>query len=165
VALPRHEEWHATVEGNPIEWYQFCIDHGFKPLFIELSNMTLQLMCASDMDPRPALLGRWEVLRVKHEVSEPRDDEQVLYWECHVKINGPYRRDLAKKLAHRTSRDLYRGGYRWYVTHRQGTPFDAEALVDNYVRRMANYRGLSVDGHEYEACILDTNPALDENWL
>lgn len=163
----RHGEHHITVVGDPIAWRAFCAEQFVKPLYIELSDMRIQLMCAA-LDPfdagtfiATANAAGFKVIRHKHEVSAVREDEHVVYWECHVKIDGPFQPELGLP---NTSRDLYRQG-RWYVTHRSLTPFDAEAFADRIVARLKNYRSVNVDAFEYEACIMDTNPSVDRGWL
>ncbi len=162
----RHEEWHITVKGDPLLWAQFCRENGLKPLFLEMPNHTTQLLSASSFDPRPLLnevLGENEralftVIRVKHEVSLARDSEKPVYYEAHVKFNGPFRTD--RKGA---SRDLYRTHeQRWYLTHRQSTPFAADAFAAKAVSLAKPSR---FDAVEYEAVLIDTNPALDGGWL
>jgi hypothetical protein len=162
----RHEEWHVTVKGDPIAWAAFCAENGIKPLHIELSNRETQLMCAASFDPR-ALIHEvldenerqlFTIIRVKHEVSDLLDGEVALYWEAHVKFNGPFRVDRKG-----TSRDLFRTHQqRWYMTHRQATPFEAEAFA---ARAQMMSKPSQFAECEYEACILDTNPALDGGWL
>lgn len=162
----RHEEWHVTVKGDPIAWAAFCAENGMKPLHIELSNRETQLMCAASFDPR-ALIHElvdenerqlFTIIRVKHEVSDLLDGETALYWEAHVKFNGPFRIDRKG-----TSRDLFRTHeQRWYMTHRQATPFVADAFA---ARAQMMSKPSQFAECEYEACILDTNPALDGGWL
>jgi hypothetical protein len=163
---PRHEEWHITVKGDPVRWADFCREHDLKPLFIELQGGATQLMCASSFDPSILLLDLvdenerqlFTIIRVKHEVSVLRDGERALYYEAHVKFNGPWRTDRKG-----VSRDLYRAHeQRWYMTHRQATPFDAAAFG---AKATVLARPSRFDEVEYEACILDTNPALDGGWL
>lgn len=164
---PRHEEHHITVAGDPIKWYGFCRKQKIKPLYIELNNRNLQLMCAVDgNDPRidigilqDAMTDAgFTVLRHKHEVSELREGEKPLYWECHVKIDGVFRTDFGL-----TSRDLYRTN-RWYVTRRLQRRFDGDAFAELIRRRLQGKQDQRYDSFEYEACIVDTNPGLDKGW-
>jgi len=100
----------------------------------------------------------FEVLRHKHEVSEIREGEKPLYWECHVKIDGTFRTDFGQ-----TSRDLFRKN-RWYVTRRLQRRFDGEAFAELIRRRLVGKADQQFDSYEYEACIVDTNPGLDRGW-
>jgi len=164
LEVPRFEEWHVTILGDPIAWHAFCLEHGLKPLYIELQNGELQLMCASAHDPRYFLSGVvdederpiFPVVRVKHEVSALRDGETAVYYEAHVKFNGPWRTDRKG-----VSRDLFRV-QRWYMTKRSRAPFDADAHAKLSTSQARPSRFAEV---EYEVCILDTNPKLDEGWL
>lgn len=152
----RREEWHVTVDAtDPITWWQFCQRQGIKPLYIELSNFYRQVMCACSFDPTELIKSNGIfVMRTKHEV-EAKPHEVIpnaVYYECHVKLDG----QMAVK-APKASRDLYRAD-RWYATKRQLTPFDPTAFIE----RMHKYG--RVAGFEYEACVLDTTPALDSGW-
>lgn len=192
MAAPR-EEWHITVShDNPSavsNWHQWCLNHGVKPLYIELANYERQLMLASgsELSPRgdqTTLLGQversgWKVQRVKHEVQAQRDVlvAGALYYECHVKLDGDFLPDVSDLYLHGhtgTSRDLYRPN-RWYVTQRSAEPFDPEeferrvrtALAQELeLRVQAGVRvGARLAGSEYEACLVDTNRQLDARWL
>lgn len=176
-------EWHVTVEGSPILWHRLCTDLGIKPLWIELSNFERQLMCASKQDPREILLGpgvarQFKVVRIKHEVqpvtrtfdvstySDPAvyytqltpPPEHVCYYECHVKIDGPFIPNLPN-----ASRDLFRDN-RWYLTERSDKPFDPSWFL-LHCRFILRHSTCNVVGGEYEACILDTNRGLDNRWM
>ena len=159
--MNRHEEYHVTVEGDPFQWRGFCAAVGIKPLWIELSTFERQLMCAAKYDPTRhiELTGAFKIVRVKHEVSELQEFERALYWECHVKLNGPF---YAK--APMASRDLYRPD-RWYITRREDQPFDYLEFVDWVKFHSAAREGLTVAGFEYEAALKDTNRDLDGNWI
>ena len=166
VPEPRGEDWHITVEGvTPIAWLNACAEYGVKPLMIELPDGRIQLMSETGLDPAPFLemltKAGVKVVRVKHEVTALREGERALYWEVHVKFDGPYRAD--RKGA---SRDLYRslGGVRgrWYLTRRSPVAFDATEYLD---RAAMLGKGSLFVGAEYEACLSDTNPALDADWL
>lgn len=163
---PRFEEWHVTVKGDPVAWADFCRENGIKPLFIELQGGATQLMCASAYDPSSLIHQLMDdnerqlftVVRVKHEVSALRDGEKAVYYEAHAKLNGPWRTDRKG-----VSRDLYRvQEQRWYMTYRSSTPFDAAAFA---LRAKSLSKPSLLAEVEYEACILDTNPALDGGWL
>lgn len=180
---PRHEEWHVTVEGDPIAWWNFCSGKAgwenyygrnvvVKPLYIELADRRLQLLSAMSFDPSktvegddkaPTFLqachhGGFKVVRVKHEVSALRPGDVPLYYELHVKLDGPFRTDRSG-----ASRDLYREN-RWYQyrTERSSQPFDA---FDYIARFVTQSKPSVMAGFEYEACLLDTNPGLDAGWL
>lgn len=162
----RHEEWRITVKGHPLLWASFCLEHNLKPLFIELSNRSTQLMCVSAFDPRALiheLLDENErplftILRVKHVVSALQGDESALYWEAHANFNGPFRADRKG-----TSRDLYRAHeQRWYMTYRSRGEFHPEVFTD---RAITMSRPSTFAKTKYEACILDTNMGLDAGWL
>jgi len=165
----RHEEWHVTVEGDPVTWHQLLTDKrlraGIKPLFIELNNFELQLMCASTFDPQ-TLIRMWnlanpaasfEIIRIKHEVSEVQSGETVLYWEAHAKIDGPFQPRRFDK----TSRDLFRHN-RWYVTKRREIPFNQEEF--RHIVQTGLPFGCTLAEVEYEACLVDTNRELDRDW-
>lgn len=150
------EEWHVTVEGDPIEWKHLCDHLWMKPLWIELSNFSTQLMCASATNVNPREIGpNFRIVRVKHEVSELRLSDRPTYYECHVKLDGQFNPKLPN-----SSRDLYRSA-RWYVTKRSPRPFDALRFV-NGVESLTSSR---VAGYEYEICINDTNRLLDDGWI
>jgi len=155
--MNRHEEWHVTVDGiDPITWRLFCLEHNIKPLYIELNNFNTQLMCAANFDAEEMIASAGiNIVRVKHEVSLPVHGEPVVYWECHVKLDGPFVPEVEM-----SSRDLYRVD-RWYATMRQPKQFDYQAFVDYIVRPS----GCKYAGHEYECAIKDTNPAIDRGWL
>ena len=162
----RHEEWHVTVEGDPIAWGAFCREYGFKPLFIELSNHTTQLMCEASVDPRAIIASvitedeqpLFKVVRTKHEVSKLREGETALYYEAHVKFHGPWRLDRKG-----VSRDLFRvHSQRWYMTQRSLEPFSGGAFA---VKAQLLARPSTFVEYEYEACILDTNLNLDTGWV
>lgn len=166
--VERHEEFHATIEGiDPIIWHRICLDNGIKPLYIELSTRNLQIMCAMHADPRQpegdlvpfeqAIKDEGgKIVRLKREVSELAEGETPIYYECHVKLDGPVRWDRRN-----VSRDLYRVD-RWYVTKRSPSPFNAE----EYVKLTAGMtKGSKIAGFEYEICIEDTNPSLDLGWI
>lgn len=154
----RHEEWHVTVDGvSPLAWETFCCLNGIKPLFIELNNFNTQLMCAAKVDPSNRIREDGiNIVRIKHEVSVPVFSEAQLYWECHVKLDGPFNPKI-----HGASRDLYRAN-RWYVTHRRTAAFknDFAWFIDLVVEQ-----GNKFAGYEYECAVLDTNPELDRGWL
>lgn len=158
----RREEWHVTVSGvAPGQWHAFCEEQRIKPLFIELNNRALQLMCELREDPETSGLletiaeAGWKVERIKHEVSALRPGEEVVYYECHVKFDGPFRAD--RRLA---SRDLFRTD-RWYQTRRSPTPFVPEKFASQAALLA---KGSKLDHFEYEICIRDTNPRLDDGW-
>jgi hypothetical protein len=188
----QHEEWHVTVDGDPTQWRGWCVMHDIKPLWIELNTFERQLMCAFPGDrgrqvdrgnERAASLiegihHSFNVVRIKHEVApvkldvsthsspntfiETFGDVTPIYYECHVKLDGPFRPAMQM-----SSRDLFRAE-RWYVTRRQQTPFNAQEFVDmvrGWVALPDGWRGPSVvHSFEYEAALLDTNPNLDVNW-
>jgi hypothetical protein len=165
----RVEEFHVTVDGvNPIDWFNFCSDHEVKPLHIELNTMGLQLMCALGEDPEVLIkkLTTYEwpgaetvrVVRVKHEVNPMTANERPVYYECHVKLEGPMLGNIPM-----SSRDLYRGN-RWYLTKRSANPFSAEDFYRGVVKRMDNRSNQKVLGFEYEVCVQDSNPSLDSGW-
>lgn len=182
----RHQEYHITVEGDPLAWVRTCHELNIKPLWIELNTFERQLMCAIKLS------REWEwtaeawaecitahgftVIRVKDAVCPYKLDvstfdkpnqflempTQALYYECHAKFDGPFRPSW-----HMSSRDLLRED-RWYVTRRQPEPFAVKEWLD-MVQRWAfmsdGFRGPScLAGWEYEAAVLDTNPKLDEHW-
>lgn len=164
----RHEEFHVTVKGDHRLWAAFCEENGLKPLFIELADAqhTLQLMCEAKFDPRPLIIQMvdendrqlFTIVRVKHEVSALVGDEKALYWEAHAKFEGPWRTDRRG-----VSRDLYRAHQgRWYMTKRSLEPFDGEGFA---LRAQSLSKPSRFIECEYEACILDTNRALDGGWL
>lgn len=184
-----HEEWHVTVEGDPLRWHSLCGSLGLKPLWIELNTFERQLMCASSWDPRVTNprghviieAAGFKIVRVKHEIQpcvrkidittaghyhpiyhteQVPDPKSVIYYECHVKFNGPFTPSLPL-----TSRDLFRQD-RWYITHRQRTPFNAMAFV-SLVHNQLVVEGVPFEhaGHEYEAAVYDSNSDLDASWL
>lgn len=170
----RHEEWHVTVTGDPLVWPRMCAAFGAKPLWIELSTFERQLMCACPR--RPPLIthrfpegeetiiscgafGRFPVVRIKHEVAVALPDEAVQYYECHVKLNGPF-----NPKAPLASRDLYREN-RWYSTMRSTLEFDPIEWVEFLMKHPRLIAQSTIAGWEYEACILDTHQSLDEHWV
>ena len=157
----RFEEWHVTVDGvDPIRWRKFCVEHDIKPLYIELNNFNTQLMCATAFDPidliNSGALPGIHIVRVKHEVSTPTYAERQIYWECHVKFNGPFHPRFPC-----SSRDLYRID-RWYATWRHPEQFDAAAFAALAIKQA---RDCKFAGYEYECAIQDSNPSLDKGWL
>jgi hypothetical protein len=185
-----HEEWHVTVEGDPWKWRQLCDTlRGFKPLWIELNTFERQLMSASAFDPRsirnaygiPLIeAAGFKIIRVKHEIQptvvsidittqgEERkyysrpvpEPNTVLYYECHVKIDGTF--NPALPLA---SRDLFRSD-RWYVTKRQLEPFSGQEFHDAVRIALAHMNTpVRASKYEYEAAVLDTYPRLDAEWM
>lgn len=157
----RHEEWHVTVapDTDVVEWYLFCRAVGIKPLHIELNNFERQLMCAASFDPLTVILhAGFTVIRSKYEVSALLPGETAMYWECHVKLDGPFMPALAG-----SSRDLYRQE-RWYSTRRSYVrPFLSSDWV--LATRNAVDNRNTIAGFEYEAAIFDSNPSLDARWL
>ncbi len=164
------EEWHTTIahadEHTVARWHTWCRTRGVKPLYIELATGGLQLMCASAADISEAVTkSGFEVVRVKHEVPgaiNVSDPGTAYYYECHVKIDGRYCSNLGPDMA--VSRDLYRPS-RWYVTQRTRRPFRPSMFIDLVTREIERIGLARVVGAEYEACLLDTNPNLDEGWL
>ena len=165
----RREEWHVTVSGiDAPEWHALCRDLDVKPLHIELSNLDLQLMLATSRNPTSfinAFPSRVHVTRIKHEIEVPPCFAGVhpslggpIYYECHVKFDGMRFPAHAPYLM---SRDLYREN-RFYATKRQRTPFDPSAFVRE---TMGRFHYAIYAGHEYEACLTDTNPNLDADWI
>ena len=162
----RIEEWHATVTGNVVDWIAHCNDHGWTPLFLELNNGSVQLMCTAASDPRPVLddYPEFGVLRIKHEVLNLEGDEKPLYYEVHAKFDGQYRPD------HRgASRDLLRSTAspngargRWYITYRANVPIDVPSFAELMKGRG---KGSTLVDIEQEVVLLDTNTQLDANWL
>lgn len=196
-------EYHITVEGDPVRWYDICEDMGIKPLWIELSTFERQLMCAITGDDlknscvdsiEPFVTDierrrRFKVIRIKHEVGPRMVDVTTLsspypmyapidappadfiYAECHMKFDGEFRGDMQ-----RVSRDLYREN-RWYVTQRLPRNFDPSNFLYSTLHTLAYEReypraslggqyGLStLAGWEFEYCLSDTNPKLDERWM
>lgn len=186
--MVHHEETHITIAHNTVDdvqrWRHFCASLGMKALHIELNTFERQLMSAvhthgnSDYYAAKVAAAGFIVLRVKREIQpyqldvstfndhgkfldcpDPRD---VVYYECHVKLDGPFRPAMQM-----SSRDLLRED-RWYVTRRMPQPFNYREFVD-MVRGWAalpdDWREPSeVVGYEYEAAVLDTNPELDTNW-
>lgn len=165
----RRSEYHVTVEGvEPLNWHAFCDEHGIKPLYIELSDCRIQLMCETTFDPTTgptedspsftdAIMQEFPsaaVVRIKHEVNvdslTPQD--KVLYYEVHCKFDGDMRAD--RRIA---SRDLYRRN-RWYLTTRSSQPIDIEKIK---TIAPGLGKGSKFVEAEYEACIGDTNPGLD----
>jgi hypothetical protein len=167
---PRFEEWHVTVEnGNPVHWDYVCRMYGIDPLFIELSDFRLQLLCTMRTPPTEPVAGEgsptfldlctlegFTVIRIKHEVSALRDGEVALYYESHLKLDGPFRLDRKD-----ASRDLYRAN-RWYRTKRSAQPFDAQEWGGIATSQSKPSKAV---GLEYEAVLVDTNVALDAGWL
>lgn len=169
-----NQEWHITVEGDPIKWWEWCTRERIKPLWIELNNFERQLMCAitpADLERDEAVIEGFEediarhfkIVRVKHEVQpeDPRFAQilgfgQVQYYECHAKINGIFEPDWPM-----ASRDLYRAA-RWYITRRQTTPFDPNHFAYHVRKGLRSTSRL--ESFEYEACVRDTNPSLDQHW-
>jgi len=145
-----------------------------KPLYIELSNRNLQLMCACGQDwlDTKSANGTHEdflnavahafpdgrVTRLKHEVSALAPGEHALYWEAHVKVDGVFRPDFGM-----ASRDLYREK-RWYVTRRLRQQFDGLAFAKLTEGRLKHKADQKYDSFEYEAVLIDTNPELDKGW-
>lgn len=173
--VERHEEYHVTVDGiDPIAWHAFCSDQGVKPLYIELSTRNLQLMCAlkslpaegasdaptfSDFtDAIAASFPEVRIVREKFEVNVMNQDERPVYYECHVKIDGPMLFNFPM-----ASRDLYRQA-RWYVSKRSRNPFDADAFYRQILKRFEGRANQKIVGYEYEVCVRDTNHALDAGW-
>jgi hypothetical protein len=170
IAVPRTEEWHVTVEGSPIDWYNLCNDLGVTPLYLELPDHRLQLLATLDADPRvgsqssaiPSFLDQvtahgFTVVRIKHEVAGLLPGETALYHEAHAVFDGVFRPDRRN-----ASRDLYRAygrtGARWYLTWRSREP---QRVPDP--RTLA--KGSTLIRVEREIVILDTNPDLDKDWL
>jgi hypothetical protein len=148
-----------------MSWHAFCTsERNVKPLYIELPNGELQLMCQMSDDPDPSFLEACEdagfkIVRIKHEVNQLRDDETALYYECHVKVNGPWMKNIAM-----ISRNLYRAG-RWYITRRLESPFDGQQFSDLCRLRLDKSKYQKFDGFEYEIVVEDTNPDLDARWF
>jgi hypothetical protein len=143
------EEWHITVDADPVRWHRFCGIIGVKPLYIELSTFERQLMCASKHNPADEIirqgrnfLGQAQIIRIKH--------------ECHVKLDGPFDPNAEEMV----SRDLYRKD-RWYITKRRRNPFIAEDFVNDVRTFAIDSKRVIVAGWEYEAALIDTNPELD----
>jgi hypothetical protein len=163
LMIHRHEEWHLTVKGNPLLWHAFCLEMGVKPLWIELNNFERQLMCAITDPVKAAAVKRrieqngvFKLLREKYEVMPNGSEENPLYYECHVKLDGPFIPTYRM-----SSRDLYRDE-RWYLTERWNSPFNPLRFIEQ-VR--ASLEGIcKVVGSEYEVALIDTNPDLDVNW-
>lgn len=181
--MNRHEEYHVTVAPGTDRrrFQQYCevlngtIGRKIKALDIELNTFERQLMVAANFNAAEALLmGGFLILRVKHEVSVPHLDitthgepstvylaerpvPNAVYYECHVKLNGQFRGDLPC-----TSRDLFRHN-RWYMTKRSPAPFNPGAFVDTVTRLTRD--GSHVDSFEYEACLHDSRPQLDTQWM
>jgi hypothetical protein len=187
----RREEWHVTVRGISMsEWELWCDSLGIKPLDIELSTFERQRMCAFDgtrftlaqfMQEQASTIRPFEIVRVKHEVEAPLKcltscpaysnyqppyydctcgaERERLYYECHVKFDGVRFPAHAPYLM---SRDLYREK-RFYATKRERTPFDPAPFVQETVDRFKTYADYV--GHEYEACLSDSNPQLDAHWI
>jgi len=173
-----HEEWHITVEGDPFQWRGFCTQLGIKPLWIELNTFERQLMCAITphmLDEQECTIEglqreierSFKVVRFKHEV-QPSDPAQlgrfgpndIVYYECHVKIDGPFRPELAM-----SSRDLFRAD-RWYVTRRSHEAFEPTHFVRSVQDYMHRHRKPALlAGWEYEAAVRDSNPNIDRLWV
>jgi len=156
----RHQEWHITVEGDPVRWHDFCLRQKMKPLYIELNDFRRQLLCAAQFNPMHNIIAacphHFRIIRVKHEVSHLLPgDPSPLYYECHVKLDGEFNPELPM-----ASRDLYRAD-RWYVTRRTQVPFLAQDFVAAVEDACDDAK---VVGWEYEACLVDTNRALDAGW-
>jgi len=167
--VTRREEWHVTVAGDPIKWHAVCGLLNIKPLYIELNTFQRQLMCAAPFNPCERIMQMGiPITRVKHEVESLLPGEVALYWECHLKFNGPFQHGIFG-----SSRDLYRAD-RWYLTHRQETEFD-HSVVDDLAAAVTfhtthptlawHHHPSILAGFEYEACVLDSNPELDSEWL
>lgn len=185
----KHEH-HITVAGDPLMWRGWCAAAGIKSLWIELNTFERQLMCAitgSDLERECCTIEAYikdigksfAIERIKHEVqpelidisthckeaylSVPRVIDGAVYYECHVKLDGPFLPHVAG-----SSRDLFRDS-RWYVTRRQPEPFNPEVFAHTVTKRVntdTQWRGASrVHSFEYEACVRDTNPKLDQHWM
>jgi hypothetical protein len=161
------EEWHITVDADPVRWHHFCGIIGVKPLYIELSTFERQLMCASKHNPADDImrqgrnfLGQAQIIRIKHEVAALALGEQSVYYECHVKLDGPFDPDAEQMV----SRDLYRKD-RWYITKRSLSPFSAQEFVDDVRTFAIDAKHVVIAGWEYEAALIDTNPGLDARWV
>lgn len=174
----RMEEWHITVEGDQHVWRGFCASIGIKALHIELNTFERQLMCAipgtwltneygSYVPAADAIVALhsemskkgFRVVRVKHEVACRAYDvvPDALYYEVHCKFDGPFKPALRM-----TSRDLFRNE-RWYLTQRKQEPFDPQFIAG--IAGIAAGSANRLDSFEYEACVLDTNPHLDAEWV
>lgn len=172
-----HEEWHVTVKGDPFQWRGICAQLGIKPLWIELNNFERQLMSASGFNPLTITnvsgqsvieAAGFKVERIKHEV-QPSDPAQlgrfgpddVVYYECHIKLDGPFMPQLAM-----SSRDLFRDS-RWYLTRRSAFSFEPSDFlrrVQQYLMRGQMYSG-DIAGWEYEVAVMDTNRGIDHRWV
>jgi hypothetical protein len=167
-----HEEWHITVTGDPVLWKNFCTAYGIKPLWIELNNFERQLMCAITspakytkmkgiLHANPEL---FTIIREKHEAMPNGTEQNPIYYECHVKLDGFFLPYMGM-----SSRDLYREN-RWYATHRQKTPFDPndflEYVKNCVVEKLPEFPNSEsvIAGMEYEVALVDTNPNLDKRW-
>jgi hypothetical protein len=169
ILEPRTEEWHLTVVGDsPMAWHRLCLDYDYTPLYLELNNRELQLLLSSDTDPRLSAAFMDEltavgftVIRVKHEVRELLKGETALYYEAHAILDGVYRDDRKH-----SSRDLYRAGRpnatRWYLTWRDAEPLNMPRIEERAVTMTG---GSVLKRVEQEIVILDTNLALDKDWL
>jgi hypothetical protein len=157
-------EYHVTVVlTNPVSWWNFCMTHGIKPLYIELNNFRRQAMCGAKHDPSDLIRTTgWQIIREKIEVNPLQHTmyaDRAIYYEAHMKLRGHM--DGTVKGA---SRDLYRSG-RWYITRRAKEPFDPNELWRfRPVREewLSSPHWLNV---EYEACVYDTNEELDYGWI
>lgn len=176
----RPDEWHITVTGDQHHWRGFCTSIGIKPLRIELSTFEVQLMCAisgswvaEEYGARPdaaihalqrEMMSRgFTTCRVKHELQAAAHEviPDAMYYECHIKLDGPFDPQAAM-----ASRDLFRED-RWYITRRELAPFDPAAWVRSMrdgLRHFSSSRAV-IHSYEYEAAVLDTNPALDARWV
>lgn len=165
LSAERHQEWHITVKGDPFEWRRFCHSFGIKPLWIELSNFDRHLMCAIDREPIFESFTRilefptskFEIIRIKHEVMPDGTEQNPIYYECHVKLDGTF-----LPYACCASRDLFRD-QRWYQTLREPYKFDPKPFVDHVRESMGADN--QIVGVEYEVALTDTNPLLDAGWI
>lgn len=171
-AFIRYEEWHVTVEGvSVLAWLNACLSYGegtrsaglIKPLVIELNDGRIQLMMVTAHNPAGFISfledSGVKVIRFKHEVSALLPGETAMYYEAHAKLDGTYRPDRRG-----SSRDVLRASGmkgRWYLTRRRPEPFDHEEF-----RVLATNlgKGSRIDSIEFEAVLMDTNPALDNDW-
>lgn len=183
-------EIHMTVRSNNIDQFKKdCIGFGCKPLLIELQNdkttyqqvMTSQKFKHDDWDieinkTKEYFSEKYPIERIKVEINPYSSKEvQVKYLETHFRIiandntalvlktiieNNSFHqsKNIFKKL---NETEFYQmATYRTYDL--DITRF--ECVVESF-KEVLRENNFEYDRVEVEACIIDTNDALDDKWL
>ena len=160
-----------------VEEYHVTVDSLFEPAYAKTSafnarweerGRTLEtrlILVSPSLDLERINNAGYAPVRTQHFVSIWLPEERPVYYEGRVTLLGDFRPEC-----YCACRDLFRiTEHCWQAVRRTRDPFDMDeftAQVQSAVAHEHRGRGPSkIVGRDYAACLIDTNPDLDQRWM